>query len=247
MRRAVEAAAFGGLALGLHIVALAALPGPPPGGAPAREGAPISVTAPDAALRSLVASWDATPEVSTSVDDLAELETPDMRDPMASQDIVAAALPPLPTRPDGMAPPVMPRDPAARPPAPRPKARPLAASPAAPGASGTVRTTAAAPAPGPSSAALERGLAAEVRAALARAQRYPDRARARGVTGTAVLDVAIGRDGRLVASRIATGSGSDALDRAALAAAERAAFPAAPPGLAGSRFTFRVALDFRLR
>ena len=60
-----------------------------------------------------------------------------------------------------------------------PKARPFAAPPPARRGGGQ-RARGRAPAPGPSAAALERGLGAEVRAALARAQRYPDRARTRG-------------------------------------------------------------------
>ena len=247
MKPALEVAAFGGLALGLHVVALAALPGPPSGGAPARAGAPIAVAAPDAALRSLVADWEAPPEASQTPDRLAEPGVPDPAAPAVSSNPRVASLAPAMARPDGIAAPEMPRDPAARPPATRPKARPFAAPASAPGAAGAVRETVAAPAPGPSAAALERGLGAEVRAALARAQRYPDRARRRGLTGTTLLDVTITRTGYLVGARVARGSGADVLDRESLAAARRAAFPEAPADLAGARFTFRVALDYRLR
>jgi len=247
MKSILEAAAFGGLALGVHVAALAALPGPPAGGAPAREGAPIAVATPDATLRSLVEAWDEPPEAVQTPDGLAEPMASEVVAPTAPPELRAASLSPAPVRPEATATPEMPRDPAARPPAARPKARPFAAPPAASGAAGSVRKTAAAPAPGPAAADLERGLGAEVRDALARAQFYPERARARGLAGTTVLDVTISRSGDLVGARVARGSGAEMLDRASLAAAGRAAYPAAPADLAGARFTFRVTLDYRLR
>ena len=112
------------------------------------------------------------------------------------------------------------------------------------GAAGSVRAAVATPAPGPSVAEVQRAFGAGVREALTRARRYPDRALSRGVTGTTVLDVTIARDGRLIDVRVTRGSGSDLLDRAAVEAAGRAAFPEAPAGLDDARFMFEVPLDF---
>jgi protein TonB len=100
--------------------------------------------------------------------------------------------------------------------------------------------------PALSAGVLERGHEAGVRAALTRARRYPQRAVDRNVTGRTVLNVTIARNGRLVDARVVTGSGSDALDRASLEAAARAAFPAAPAELDGERFEYQLGLDYEL-
>lgn len=239
---------FGGLALGLHVVALSALPSPPAGGAPARAGAPIAIAAPDAALRSLVTAWEAPPEVELAPDRPVRPEVSDLSVPAARPDLRTASLSPAPARPEAAALPDMPRDPAARPPAARPKARPSDLPQLARrGAAGSGRVAVATPAPGQSVAEVERAFGAGVREALTRARRYPDRASSRGVTGTTVLVVTIARDGRLIDVRVTRGSGSDLLDRASVEAASRAAFPAAPAGLDDLRFMFEVPLDFTLR
>ena len=239
---------FGGLALGLHVVALSALPSPPAGGAPARAGAPIAIAAPDAALRSLVKAWEAPPEVDFAPDSPVRPEVSDLSVPAVPSDPRTASLSPASARPEAAALPDMPRDPAARPPAARPKARPFDVPQVVQrGAAGSGRVAVATPAPGPSVAAVERAFGSGVREALIRARRYPDRALSRGVTGTTVLDVTIARDGRLVDARVVRGSGSDLLDRASMQAAARAVFPAAPAKLPDARFTFRVPVDFTLR
>jgi periplasmic protein TonB len=87
--------------------------------------------------------------------------------------------------------------------------------------------------------------AAAVRAAIARAQRYPARALARGQRGTAFLRIAIDRDGRLEGAALARSSGVAALDDAALTAARNVGrFPAAPDDLPGTRFSFEVGVVF---
>jgi TonB family protein len=45
-------------------------------------------------------------------------------------------------------------------------------------------------------------------------------------------------------ARVAESSGSEALDRASLAAARRARLPTAPAGLAGESFRFEVGLAY---
>ena len=85
---------------------------------------------------------------------------------------------------------------------------------------------------------------ASVQAAIAEAQVYPPAAEAAGVTGTTRIEVSVARDGRLLQARVAATSGSEALDRATLAAARRARLPAAPASLPGESFRFEVGLAY---
>lgn len=71
---------------------------------------------------------------------------------------------------------------------------------------------------------------AAVLAALARAKRYPDDARDRGLSGRAVVSFTVSRDGSVGAIALAASSGVPALDAATLAMPRRAAFPPMPPG-----------------
>lgn len=85
-----------------------------------------------------------------------------------------------------------------------------------------------------------------IRDAVAAARSYPPEALTRGVEGTAGLKVIVRRDGRLVTAILLRSSGSSTLDRAALEAARRAIFPAAPTSLPGDRFAADATLTFRL-
>jgi protein TonB len=81
---------------------------------------------------------------------------------------------------------------------------------------------------------------------LEHSKRYPSEARSRGEQGTTRLAFRIDRDGHLLSSRIATSSGSAALDAETLALLGRAQpFPPPPPELAGSEMT--VPLRFNIR
>lgn len=60
---------------------------------------------------------------------------------------------------------------------------------------------------------------------IAAARVYPEIARRRGLVGTVPLRVVVARDGRLVNARLLGSSGSETLDRAALAAARDAVLP----------------------
>jgi protein TonB len=107
---------------------------------------------------------------------------------------------------------------------------------------------AAAGLPAAEAAALTRELATAVRAAIARAQRYPAQARSRGIAGTAVIQVTIGRDGGLWRVELVSSSGSGLLDAAAVAAAQSVGrYPAAPADLQGASFTFEAGLVYDLR
>lgn len=122
------------------------------------------------------------------------------------------------------------------------------ARPPALGAAGTAPRPAASGLPAAEAAALTRGLATAVRAAIARAQRYPPQARSRGITGTAVIRVTIGRDGGLRGVALVRSSGSEMLDAAAVASARAVGrYPAAPDDLPGESFTFEAGLVFDLR
>ena len=90
--------------------------------------------------------------------------------------------------------------------------------------------------------------AAEVHAAIARAQVYPQIARDRGLVGSVRLRVLTRRDGRLINAWLLGSSGSETLDRAALAAARDAQLPPVPddvrPGSASP--SIDVTLEFTL-
>jgi protein TonB len=262
--RAVEALVFGGAAVGLHLAVLGTfdLPG---GGEPAQAGAPaVAMQAPDAALRALVADWERPPDPvpAPEVAPPAGAAAPDLPVAAASPEMPAAPVAPSAALPERA--PTVARD-AVRRPAARPLARPaeLAAvapperpvaeparppAPAAAGAAGTAARPAASGVPGPEAAALTRQLATAVRAAIARAQRYPAQARSRGITGTSVIQVTIGRDGGLQRVVLARSSGSELLDAAAVASARAVGrYPAAPEDLPGASFTFEAGLVFDLR
>lgn len=83
---------------------------------------------------------------------------------------------------------------------------------------------------------------------LERNKHYPAGAAARREQGVAQLAFSIDRAGRMVASQIARSSGSAALDREALALAQRAQpFPPPPPGLPGDNISLIVPIKFNIR
>jgi protein TonB len=262
--RALEALVFGSAAVGLHLAVLGTfdLPG---GGEPAQAGAPaVAMQASDAVLRALVAEWERppAPAAAPEVTPPARAAAPDL--PVAA---AAPEMPAAPAAPGAVLPEAAPevardegRRPAARPlarpaelvavaPAERPVAEPARPpASAAPGAAGTAARPAAAGVPAAEAAALTRGLATAVRAAIARAQQYPPQARSRGITGTAVIQVTIGRDGGLQRVVLARSSGSELLDAAAVASAQAVGrYPAAPDDLPGASFSFEAGLVFDLR
>lgn len=254
MLRAAELLAFGAAAAGLHLALLAGVDAPT-GGAPADAGAPASlaVAAPDAGLRELVEAWRAPPDAAT-----APREPTPPRSAAAPAGAGAGGPPVVPAAPSGLGdapePEVAPqRDAPPEPARPRPRPEsispPARPAPASPGSAGRAAARAPVPAPaGPAEATLRRTLAAEVRAAIAGAQRYPARAAERGVAGAPTLRLTISRDGALLGAAVTASSGSALLDRAAVAAARDVGrYPAAPEGLRGGSFTFEVRLVYDLR
>ena len=129
---------------------------------------------------------------------------------------------------------------------PAPARAPAAPVPTAPQSAPAPAKVAAAPAVAPverpTSAAIaswERLLVTQ----LERHKRYPPQAR--GKVGEARLAFSIDRSGRVVESRIVHSSGSDALDREALALLRRAApLPPPPAGLPDDRLSFVVPIRY---
>jgi len=77
---------------------------------------------------------------------------------------------------------------------------------------------------------------------------YSATARARGEQGLVQVTFSINRKGRLVASRVAHGSGYAALDQAAMATLKKAQpFPPPPANMPGEEFSFTVPLEFGIR
>jgi protein TonB len=88
----------------------------------------------------------------------------------------------------------------------------------------------------------------EVADLLERNKRYPQDARNRHQQGTVQLAFSIDREGRVLASRVATSSGSSALDKEALELAVRASpFPRPPADLRGDQINLTVPIRFNIK
>jgi protein TonB len=88
----------------------------------------------------------------------------------------------------------------------------------------------------------------QVAALLERNKRYPSHAHARREQGVVHLFFSLDRKGMVIGSRIATSSGSAALDEEAIALVRRAQpFPPPPPELAGAHVDLTVPVRFNLR
>lgn len=134
--------------------------------------------------------------------------------------------------------------------------KPQHAAPAPPSAENTYRS-ASVPAPQPSPEPPARGLNAglppigyiqQVAAFINRVKSYPEKARAAGQQGTAVVRFTIARSGAVGSVNLVRSSGSEALDEAGLALVRRAApFPPLPSDFEGSLMTLTLPLSFGLR
>lgn len=81
-----------------------------------------------------------------------------------------------------------------------------------------------------------------------RHKQYPLLAQRRGLEGSGLLRVRIGRDGRVLVRRIDRSTGETMLDQAALDMVRRAGpFPKVPAEYAGSSFEFVAPIEYRLR
>lgn len=82
---------------------------------------------------------------------------------------------------------------------------------------------------------------AKIRNRVERHKRYPAGTKARGKT---VLRLTVARSGALRAVTVVRSSGDRKLDQAAIRAAKRARYPAAPKGLDGAQYKFNLPLSF---
>lgn len=76
--------------------------------------------------------------------------------------------------------------------------------------------------------------------------RYPEEARRLGQQGAVTVSFTVGRDGQVLAARIAHRSGSDVLDQAALEVFRAARVPAFPAEMLQAQMTISVPVRYRL-
>lgn len=234
----------------------------------------VSLVASDASVAALVKAWERPPEVAlpeapalaAPVVEAAPM-MPALKDAGA-----AASVPDLPDLPMAEAGPALAAP--APPPRPKPKAEPKPAPEAAPapvveapapvkpaaeesvaqsgqaaagkggkGAAGNEGVALAATASGAAVANLRAEWGADIRARIERRKSYPRDGD--GATGMVKLRIVVAADGQLRGVDIAVSSGSEALDRAAVRAVERAGrFPRAPEGVEGE-VSFTLPVSFR--
>lgn len=89
--------------------------------------------------------------------------------------------------------------------------------------------------------------AAQLAAALRGRLRYPDMARAQGITGVATVRFTMQRSGQIVSAIVVRSAGHGPLDQAALAAAAPGTSLPAAPASVPQQLTFVVPLRFNLR
>lgn len=177
------------------------------------------------------------------------IETPPVVATIAAEETV----PPPPARPETVTAKPAPVKPA-RPEKPRRETKPMAERsvrdrerrPQTTAATGSVERRAGVAAGGAAAATAGelRSWRAAVLAALARAKRYPEAARALGESGRAVVTFTVGRDGRVAGVALAGSSGVAVLDRATLEMPHRASFPPLPAGVSAAQtFTAGVRYD----
>ncbi|MEM9349404.1 MAG: TonB family protein [Pseudomonadota bacterium] len=107
---------------------------------------------------------------------------------------------------------------------------------------GTANTARAATVTQAQSASLQRQWGAAIQARVSRASRDPRAAG--GVDGRVIIRLNVTTGGGLAGVGIVRSSGNAALDQAALAAARRARYPAAPSGLTASSYSFDIPIAF---
>lgn len=229
--------------LGLHAIVATAivLAFSGQGGQPAEESAAITVfvepgTAPVASASEVAAAIAAPPD-----QELPPPTVPLLEDavPMPEEASVPLEFKPPPAK-QAPAPPETtttppPPKPAQAPPRPAQRKPPVASNNTGPTASGPPSAAApsaqeAAPAP---AASVAPGWNALIAAWLAAHKRYPEEARRRSERGEVTIRFSVAADGKVLDVSVVRGSGSSALDAAALAMLRGATVP--PPGSAQTR------------
>lgn len=266
----LQAALALGLAIALHLGAVAFRPGPA-GVVSAGDGGAdlVSVQVADPGWADLVADWDRAPDLAPEPVQLASPEAltpPSMpvwpevgRQPLPVEPALPAVLTERPPDVDLTSPPpeAEPLKPLVRPePKPRPETRSVAQKPVATGgirqkALGTGGAARAGESGTASSATLSKaqvqdltaGWGAAIRARIEQKKRYPSAAK--GVSGSVTLRLTVTRAGQLSGVSVVKSSGSAVLDEAAVKAVRAAGrFPAAPRGLAKASYNFTLPMKF---
>lgn len=87
-----------------------------------------------------------------------------------------------------------------------------------------------------------------IRPHILRFYNFPERAKAKGESGSVIVNFSITRTGRLIARHIAKSSGHPDLDSEALATLQRAQpYPPPPPELTDQQFTFSLPMNYNIR
>lgn len=224
-------------------------PAPPAVAADAPRAPVIAEAAPAKAGISVGAARD---ESVGPAPQAPETRAPEAGEPLEVAEITTTVSPLPQPRPERVAAKTAPRAPT--------RVLTAARAPASEAPTGTGESAAAPAAPGVASASLQPAksggdggggararLTAEwgaaIRAEVEQAKRYPESTRR---TGAARVALRVGRSGALLSAALTESAGASALDRAALAAVERAApFPAAPAALAGESFDLSLRIVFR--
>lgn len=230
----------------------------------------VSLQASTASLAQLVDSWDTAPDVITQSITFTppSVEAPSLPDQVPARPVAMSApmTPAMPASPEQPQIPLMtavvqqPAEPdttVETEASPRPPQRPAPpvntveqASQVASGAGGGATAGAAQPTDSVSQTAASvtnaaQQWAAAIKGQIERAKRYPSNAG--GASGSAVVVLTVGNDGRLVGVSVSASSGNRALDRAAVDAVRRAGqFPAAPTGLTNARYSFSLTISFEV-
>lgn len=264
MARAAEGFGLAGLAsLLLHggavVAMLAGLPAPPALAPPPVVEMTFLAT-PEATAEALPETMSEVPPEATAA--MAEATPPEPTLPDATPpdtvppDAVPVGAAPSPPEMAADAPPDEPPPTPAPIPQPRqhrprvPNPRPAqsgAAAVSAPSPQAALVRAEPAPSPAPARTAPQSYIAA-LFMALDRRKEYPESARWRRAEGTAILRVALRRDGSVQAWRIERGSGHEDLDQAIGSMVRRASpLPAPPADLPGDPVEFSIPVRFSLR
>ena len=123
--------------------------------------------------------------------------------------------------------------------APRPAPAVAATAPPAPAVS--------APAPAPVTPRHDPSYLDRLAAAIERERDYPLHSRRQGHQGRVVIHLVIAASGKLLATQVATGSGLDTLDQAALGMVRRARLPPLAAGFGAESATFTIPIVFAMR
>jgi protein TonB len=100
---------------------------------------------------------------------------------------------------------------------------------------------------GASVASLEAAYLAELRQPIARRRSYPRIARQQGLTGRTIISFVLQADGRIMNAHLASASGHEVLDEAALSTVRRLGqFKPIPAATGRSHWPLRIPLDFSL-